>query len=85
MSSNIRNQSYMLNGGLFEPLMNETKLSLDPKSTSDHECVRYCLLTLTNLSVNAVNHPIVMREINVLAEFSKHRDIKCRQHAVFCI
>jgi hypothetical protein len=76
----------MLNGGLFEPLMHETTLSLDPKSKSDHECTRYCLLTLTNLAVNPVNQPIIMKYgLETLAQFSKHRDIKCRQHAVFCI
>jgi hypothetical protein len=86
LSSNIRNQSFMLSGGLFEPLMHETTLSLDPKSKSDHECTRYCLLTLTNLAVNPANQGMIMKfGLDTLAQFSKHRDIKCRQHAVFCI
>ncbi len=76
----------MLDNGLFEPLLHETQLSLDPKSKSDHECTRYCLLTLTNLAVNPDNHSMLMKyALATLAEFSKHRDIKCRQHAVFCI
>ena len=45
LSSNIRNQGYMLNGGR-STSMSETTLALDPKARSDAECVRYCLLTL---------------------------------------
>jgi hypothetical protein len=76
----------MLANALYDPLLNETKLSLDAKSKSDHECTRYCLLTLTNLAVNKDNHPLLMSTaLETLADFSKHRDIKCRQHAVFCI
>ena len=59
---------------------------MDPKSKSDYECTRYCLLTLANLAVNVANHPLLMkRALETLAGFSKHRDIKCRQHAVFCV
>jgi hypothetical protein len=76
----------MLECGLFDPLISETALSLDPKAKSDHETTRYNLLTLTNLAVNVPNHSILMRHaLETLASFSKHRDIKCRQHAVFCI
>lgn len=86
LSSNIRNQIFMLEAGLFDPLIHETALSLDPKSKSDHETTRYNLLTLTNLAVNAPNHSMIIRKaLETLTEFSKHRDIKCRQHAVFCI
>lgn len=86
LSSNIRNQGFMLNGGLFEPLLHETQLSLDPKSKSDHECTRYCLLTLANLSVNPINQKNIMKyALDTLSQFSKHRDVKCRQHAVFCL
>jgi hypothetical protein len=86
LSSNIRNQGFMLDGGLFDPLMGEVRLALDPKSRSDAECIRYCLLILTNLAVNLSNHPLLMKySLETLSEFSKHRDIKCRQHAVFCL
>jgi HEAT repeat protein len=86
LSSNIRNQSYMLSEGLFDPLLHETKLSLDPKSKSDHECTRYCLLTLANLAVNPVNQKHIMKyALPTLSAYSKHRDIKCRHHAVFCL
>ena len=86
LSSNIRNHGFMLEGGLFDPLMSETNMALDPKSKSDYECTRYCLLTLANLAVNVSNHPLIMKQaLETLAGFSKHRDIKCRQHAVFCL
>ena len=76
----------MMSGGLFDPLMNETNLALDPKSRSDHECTRYCLLILSNLAVNLSNHEILMKySLDTLTSYSKHRDIKCRQHAIFCI
>ena len=76
----------MLDGGMFDPLLSEIKLALDPKSKSDAECIRYCLLVLSNLAVNISNHPLLMKYVlEPLAEFSKHRDIKCRQHAVFCL
>ena len=86
LSSNIRNQGFLLEGGLFDPLIHETKMALDPKSRSDFECTRYCLLILSNLAVNVHNHPLLMKyALEPLADFSKHRDIKCRQHAVFCL
>lgn len=86
LSSNVRNQAFMLNSGLFDPLLHETKLSLDPKSKSDHECTRYCLLALANLAVNPVNQKMIIKSgLQTLSDFSKHRDVKCRQHAVFCL
>jgi hypothetical protein len=86
LSSNLRNQAFMLEAGLFEPLLQETALSLDPKSKSDHETTRYNLLTMTNLAVNVSNHNLLMQQaLETLTSFSKHRDIRCRQHAVFCI
>lgn len=86
LTSNVRNQGYMMHHGLFDPVINETTLSLDPKSGCDSECTRYCLLILSNLAVNVANHPTLMKyALEPLAAFSKHRDIKCRQHAVFCV
>jgi hypothetical protein len=86
LSSNMKNQSFMLSGGLFDPLINETTLALDPKARSDNESVRYNLLTLSNLAVNIVNHPLLMKyALETLTNYSKHRDIKCRQHAIFCL
>lgn len=76
----------MLNSGMFEILITEIAQALDIKSRSDYECTRYCLLVLSNLAVNSMNHEQLMKNaLPVLAQFSKHRDIKCRQHAVFCI
>ena len=86
LSSNMKNQSFMLSGGLFDPLINETTLALDPKARSDNESVRYNLLTLSNLAVNVVNHPLLMKyALETLTNYAKHRDIKCRQHAIFCL
>jgi hypothetical protein len=86
LSSNIKNQTFMLEAGLFDPLLFETKLALDPKSACDIECSRYCLLTLANLAVNIGNHAMLVQyALPMLAAFSKHNDMRCRQHAVFCI
>jgi hypothetical protein len=86
LSSNIRNHTIMLNDGIFEILLVEITQALDPKSRSDFECTRYCLLVLTNFAVNPANHPLLMKDaLPILAQYSKHRDIKCRQHAIFCI
>ena len=64
----------------------QAHLALDPKSRSDHETVRYCLLILANLAVSRTNHDTLMEEaLTTLAGFSKHHDIKCRQHAVFAL
>jgi hypothetical protein len=61
LSTNLRNHGVMIGDGLFDPWMNETNLSLDPKSKSGHECTRYCLLILSNLAVNITNHPLLMK------------------------
>ena len=48
--------------------------------------MRYCLLILANLAVSRTNHEELMEEpLITLAGFSKHHDIKCRQHAVFAL
>lgn len=76
----------MLQAGLLDPVVTEIRNALDPKSRNDHETVRYCLLTIANLSVSRENHPKIMSEcLETLGGFSKHRDIKARQHAVFAL
>lgn len=86
LTSNTRNQTFILEAGLFDPLLSEAKLALDPKSSSDIECCRYCLLTMANLAVNVGNHPMLLQyALPTLAAFSKHNDMRSRQHAVFCI
>ena len=86
IASNIKNQNKMLEGGILEPIVAQCRTALDPKARSDHETTRYCLLVLSNLSVSRQNHKLIMTEVlDVLAGFSKHRDIKCRQHAVFAL
>jgi Armadillo/beta-catenin-like repeat len=86
LSSNVRNQPKLLKSGILEPVIAETRAALDPKSRSDHETIRYCLLILANLSVTNENHTAVMAQcLDTLAGYSKHRDIKARQHAVFAL
>lgn len=76
----------MLQAGLLEPIVAETRNALDPKSKNDHETIRYCLLVIANLSVSRENHPRIMSQcLETLTGFSKHQDIKARQHAVFVL
>lgn len=66
--------------------MAETRNALDHKSKNDHETIRYCLLVIANLSVSRENHSVIMSQcLQTLAGFSKHQDIKARQHAVFAL
>jgi len=59
---------------------------MDPKSKNDHETIRYCLLVIANLSVSRENHGVIMSQcLETLAGYSKHQDIKARQHAVFAL
>jgi hypothetical protein len=86
LSTNVRDHSVMMSGGIFEVLLVEITQALDPKSRADYECTRYCLLVLANLAVSPANHPFLMKQaLSVLFQYSKHRDIKCRQHALYCI
>lgn len=86
LSSNSRNLEFILNNGLFEVVISEIKESLTVKARSDFESTRYCLLILSNIAVNTQYHPQLMKfALPLLAQYSKHRDIKCRQHALFCI
>jgi hypothetical protein len=86
LSGSVRNQPKMLKAGLLDPVVSEARQSLDPKSKNDHETIRYCLLVLANLAVCRENHPALMgQSLDVLAGYSKHRDVKCRQHAVFAL
>lgn len=76
----------MLKAGLLEPIVAETRNALDHKSKNDHETTRYCLLVIANLSVSRENHSVIMSQcLETLAGYSKHQDIKARQHAVFAL
>lgn len=76
----------MLKAGLLEPIVAETRNALDHKSKNDHETIRYCLLVIANLSVSRENHGVIMSQcMETLAGYSKHQDIKARQHAVFAL
>ncbi|CAN0573418.1 unnamed protein product, partial [Ectocarpus sp. 12 AP-2014] len=86
LSSNVKNQPKMLKAGLLEPITAETRNALDNKSKCDHETIRYCLLAIANLAVSRENHGVIMSQcLETLAGFSKHQDIKARQHAVFAL
>ena len=44
------------------------------------------MLVVANLAVTHANHPNLLGAcLHTLGEFSKHRDVKCRQHAVFAL
>lgn len=82
----VKNQPKMLKAGLLEPIVAETRNALDHKSKNDHETIRYCLLVIANLSVSRENHGVIMSQcLETLAGYSKHQDIKARQHAVFAL
>lgn len=82
----VKNQPKMLKAGLLEPITAETRNALDNKSKCDHETIRYCLLAIANLAVSRENHGVIMSQcLETLAGFSKHQDIKARQHAVFAL
>lgn len=86
LASNLHNQSKMIADNILEPVVGEAHLALDPKSKSDFECVRYCLLIIANLAVDRTNHEALMREaLSTIVAFAKHRDVKCRQYSVFSI
>ena len=82
----MKNQPKLLKAGLLEPIVAETRNALDHKSKNDHETIRYCLLVIANLSVSRENHGVIMSQcLETLAGYSKHQDIKARQHAVFAL
>ena len=82
----VKNQPKLLKAGLLQPVVAETRNALDHKSKNDHETIRYCLLIIANLGVTRENHGVIMPQcLQTLTGFSKHRDIKARQHAVFAL
>nr|CCA19593.1 vacuolar protein putative [Albugo laibachii Nc14] len=58
---------------------------LSPHSTQDLEVLRYCLLTLSNLSASIFTHRYMMESLDLLVAYTKQDDVKCRQYAVFTI
>jgi HEAT repeat protein len=86
LTSNLRNQGRMIAEGLLEPIKALCLTALDPKASTDAETVRYALLAVANLAVSHGNHPKLLDTLlPLLAEFAKHRDVRCRQHAVFAL
>eukprot|EP00957_Ditylum_brightwellii_P168494 12825766-Ditylum_brightwellii.AAC.1 len=56
LASNTKLHSRMLEANVLDPLAAECRAALDPKSLSDHEVARFCLLAVANISVGFQNH-----------------------------
>ena len=63
LASNIKNQTQIVELNIFDILVAEFCASLDPKCESDHECNRFFLLLVANLSANNQNHDLIIERI----------------------
>eukprot|EP00814_Leptocylindrus_danicus_P009478 CAMPEP_0116018954 /NCGR_PEP_ID=MMETSP0321-20121206/8948_1 /TAXON_ID=163516 /ORGANISM="Leptocylindrus danicus var. danicus, Strain B650" /LENGTH=3722 /DNA_ID=CAMNT_0003489431 /DNA_START=23 /DNA_END=11192 /DNA_ORIENTATION=- len=86
LASNSRNHEKLLKGGIMPNLVVVCKAAVEKSKKFDHETAQYCLLALANISVSPEVHSQIMSELlDVLDEFSKHRDVKCRHYAIFVL
>ena len=63
LSTNFKMHDKIIGNGVFNALITKFRVSLDPKCISDHETARFCLILVANLSVNCLNHPIIIDQI----------------------
>lgn len=60
LSVNILSHPDLITSGIITLVRTECLASLDPKRFSDHETVRFCILTICNLMGNENNHSIMV-------------------------
>ena len=87
LSSNVKSHSELFELDVLSLVRTECLVSLDPKRFSDYETARYCLLIISNLLGNKQNHNSSSLDsyFDVLMDFTRHHDVKCRQHAILAI
>eukprot|EP01082_Thalassiosira_pseudonana_P011927 g10495.t1 g10495 contig4:1976124-1977335(+) len=76
---------WFLKHDILDLVKTECYASLDPKRFSDYETVRFCLLIISNLSGGNQNHYLLDSFFDILMDFTRHRDVKCRQYAVLAL
>lgn len=83
----VKNQAQILGTGeILQPIIHKLGLGLNPKVKTDAEAMRYCLLILANLAVSTDNHMVMMEDaMEIITQYSKHRDIKCRQYSMLVL
>lgn len=63
LSVNILSHPDLIKSGIITLVRTECLASLDPKRFSDHETVRFCILTICNLTGNKNNHAMMVEFI----------------------
>ncbi|KAG6974314.1 hypothetical protein JG688_00003126 [Phytophthora aleatoria] len=86
LGTNVNNQPKLLTQGVLPPVLARIEEALDPRSLADNDVIRYCLLVLANLAVSPSTHEQLLdKALTFLAGYAKHRDVKCRQFAIFAV
>lgn len=86
LSSNIELHEEIMRYKLLEPITAMCRTVLDPKSKSERETSRFCLLLVSNISVSSKFHSLIMDfMLDILIAFTKDRDLKCRHHAIYTL
>ena len=85
LSSNLKSHGELLECGILGLVKTECLSSLDPKRFSDHETARFCILITSNLTGGEQNHSLMNDFFDILMDFTRHRDVKCRQHAILAL
>ena len=70
---------------MLDPIVHVAQVGLDPKSNTDFETVRYCLLVFGQPRLAHKSRIAFVGSSRYSGGYCKHRDVKCRQHAVFVI
>ena len=84
LATNVKHQTLVCRA--LEPILTLAKRALTPKSDSDAETERYALLAIANISCKNDNHlQVLTTALDTVIGFSKSRDVRCRQHAIFVL
>ena len=76
----------MVKKDVLDPVVTLARKALDPKAQGDAEVERYAMLLISNLAVAAENNSIIVKQcLETVLGFSRSRDVKCRQSAIFAL
>jgi hypothetical protein len=87
ISANVKNHSTLIRNEVFDPIGTILRNALlEEKGKSDFSIVHFVLLTISNIATCKEHHNAIKKEfLDILPPLTKHRDIRCRQHAVMLI
>lgn len=86
VAASTETHDYLARVNIMSAIMNYLQNALIPKHKDSDETISYALLLIANLWANKDNHNMISKKsTDLVIQYTKHRDVRCRQNAVICL